>query len=232
MFRRTRALLRRITGSPDERRAHPRHNVNVATVCRALADGIDMPARIRNVSQSGVNLVVPRPAPEGTMIRIDVPGSPAGSQTALLACVMHVREISSNEWSLGCVFSLELSDAEIQLLGGRKTPAEPLDQRAWVRYPVQGIIEYQLLPGEGSISKMAELVNVSPSGVGLLVPQRIEAGTALTLLLRRQDGKPDRPMLACVVYVTDRPNGQWAIGCNFLRELSEAELRELIWRSP
>jgi hypothetical protein len=53
----------------------------------------------------------------------------------------------------------------------------------------------------------------------------------MTLMLRRQEDKPDRPMLACVVYVTDRPNGRSAIGCSFLRELSEYELNELIWRS-
>jgi hypothetical protein len=206
--------------------------VNVSTVCRALADEKDMPAHIRNVSRSGVNLVVPHAAPPGTMIRVDVPGPAAGPNTALLACVTNTTELATGEWSLGCIFSLELSDSEMQLLGGKKTRSGPSDQRAWVRYPVRGTIEYRLLPGTDMSSKWAELINLSPSGVGLIVPERIEAGTAMTLMLRRHDNKPDRPMLACVVYVTDRPNGQSAIGCNFLRELSEAELDELDWKSP
>src|SRR5262245_59376465 len=114
MFRRTRALIRRLTSSSDERRAHPRREVNVATMCRALAGDADMPARIRNVSRSGVNLVVPRTATPGTMIRIKVPGS-AERQTTLLACVTNAKELAAGEWSLGCVFSLELSDVEMQL---------------------------------------------------------------------------------------------------------------------
>src|SRR5437763_419666 len=127
MLRRTRALLRRLTNSGDERRAHARHTLDVATVCRALADDADMPARIRNVSRSGVNLTAPRLVPEGTMVRIDLPGPANGPRTTILACVTNVRVFSEGLWSLGCVFSLELSEAEMRQFGGEKTPTKPSD---------------------------------------------------------------------------------------------------------
>jgi hypothetical protein len=145
--------------------------------------------------------------------------------------VTNSRELGPSEWALGCVFSLELSDAEMDALGGKKTKSTGADQRAWVRYPVRGEIQFRLLPGADESAKTAALVDLSPSGVGLLVSERVEAGTVLTLVLRRHGDKPDRSMLACVVYATDRPDGKCAIGCQFLRELTNAELNELIWRT-
>jgi hypothetical protein len=231
MLARTRAFLKRLTGSSEERRAHPRHDVDVQTSCRSLADDSDMPARIRNVSRSGVGLIVSRAVTAGTMMRVQFPGPADGPHTTILACVTNVSKIGPEQWALGCVFSLELSDSEMRIMGGEKTPTGTLDQRAWLRYPAKGSITYRPLPGDEIAVRSAELVDLSPAGVGLIVDQNLEAGSAITLRLRRQDEKPDRSMLACVVYVADRPDGKWAVGCNFLHELSEKELNELVWRS-
>jgi hypothetical protein len=231
MLRRTRTLLRRLTGSGDERRAHQRHRLDVDTVCRALADDADMPARIRNVSRSGINLTVPKSVPEGTMIRVNLPAAPDGPHTSVLACVTNIHVYSEGLWSLGCVFSLELSDGEMRQFGGEKTPSKPSDQRAWVRYPTKGPIAYRALTGDDEPSRSAELIDLAPAGVGLLVADRLEPGTAITVNLRRQNDRPDRTVLACVVYLADRGDGKWAIGCNFLHELSEKDLNELVWRS-
>jgi hypothetical protein len=191
-----------------------------------------MTARIRNVSRTGVNVIVSKVVLEGTMIRIDLPVTKDGPHTTVLACVTNSRETAPGEWSLGCMFSLELSDAEMRALGGEKTaPADPADQRAWVRYPAQGTVAFRMLPGEVGSPQSGELIDLSPAGVGLLVDQKVEPGSALTVTLRRNDNKPDRTMLVCVVYLTDRPDGKWAVGCQFLHELTEKELQELVWRS-
>jgi hypothetical protein len=34
--------------------------------------------------------------------------------------------------------------------------------------------------------------------------------------------------MACVVYKTDVDEGQWLVGCNFVRELDDEDLRALI----
>ena len=37
-----------------------------------------------------------------------------------------------------------------------------------------------------------------------------------------------RTILACVVHVTTQASGEWALGCNFIRELSEEDLKALV----
>jgi PilZ domain-containing protein len=227
MFRRTRQMDRKPAATGDERRSHARHATDVQTVCQPLVGDVSLPARIRNVSQTGANLIISQPLTEGTMLRVNLPVSPGGPHTTVLACVMHNRETSPGEWTVGCVFSLELSADEMRLLGGEKTPSGPGDHRAWIRSPVRGTISYRHLPADDGAARIAELADLSPAGVGLILKEKLEPGTALTLNLRRTDGRPDRPMLSCVVYLTDRADGTWAAGCHFLRELTEKELREL-----
>jgi len=228
MFQRTRALLKRFSGSGDERRAHVRHPVDVETTCHFLADGREIRARIRDVSHSGVNLAIPHAVPEGTMVRVQLPGPADAPHTTVLACVTNTRELLENQWTIGCMFSLEMSDAEMRHLGGENKLSSADDQRAWVRYPSQGTVEYRLLPAEEGDSRTADLVDLSPGGLGLIVTEPLEPGDAITVNLKRQNNQPDRSMLACVVYMAERPDGKRAVGCNFLHELSERELRELV----
>jgi PilZ domain len=230
MLRRKGPIVRTVA-TGDDRRSHPRHPADVQIVCQPLVGDVSLPARIRNVSQSGVNLIISQPLTEGTMVRVNLPGSPGGPHTTVLACVMHSRETSPGEWTVGCVFSLELSADETRLLGGEKMPSGPGDQRAWVRSPVRGIVSYRKLPVDDGVARTADLVDLSPAGVGLILKEKLEPGSALTLNLRRTDSKSDRAMLSCVVYLTDRADGTWAAGCHFLRELTEKELKELVWQS-
>lgn len=231
MFKRARTWLHRVTHTGPERRQFPRHPTNVETVCHSLAIGSDLNARIRDVSRSGVRLEVPQEIPVGTMIRLHIPSSDGQARTELLACVTNAQSCDGS-WTVGCMFSVELTDAEMKLLGGEKTPAGPDDQRAWVRYPACGTVTYHCLPAADPTPRMAEVVNVSPAGIGLVVDQPLEPGEALTLHLRRQNEQPDRPMLACVVYLTKHSEGKWAVGCNFIHVLDEAELQELVWQPP
>jgi hypothetical protein len=225
-----RKLLRRLAWTGDDRRAHPRHTTDIRTVCRPVSEEADIPARIADVSVGGVKLRIGRPLREGTMVRVELPRL-GGPGTTVLACVMHANEVSRGEWEIGCNFSLELSDDEMQAFGAEKTQAAPADSRAWVRYPARGLVEYEVLPGDDGPPRTGQLVNLSPAGVGLLVDEKLEAGTALTLFLKRVDDQGDRQLLACVVYQTERPDGTWAVGCNFLHELGEKELDELLWLS-
>lgn len=226
-----RKLIRRIAWGPSERRAHPRHATDLRTVCRPVSEDVAIPARILDVSVGGIKMRIERPLRVGTMVRIDLPRL-GGPGTTLLACVMHAAEVSVGVWEVGCNFSLELSDEELAAFGVDKTQAAAGDQRAWVRHTARGEAEYEVLPGDSEPARRARLINLSPAGVGLQVDEKLEPGTALTVFLRRTDGITDRPLLACVVYQTERPDGTWAVGCNFLHELGEKELDELLWLSP
>lgn len=225
-----RRLIRRVAGGRTERRAHPRHATDLRTVCRPVAEDVVIPARILDVSVGGIKMRIGHLLRVGTMVRIDLPRL-GGPGTTLLACVMHANEVSVGVWEVGCNFSLELSEEELAAFGVEKTQATAGDQRAWVRHTARGQAEYEILPGDSEPARSARLINLSPAGVGLQVDEKLEPGTALTVFLRRTDGKTDRPLLACVVYQTERPDGTWAVGCNFLHELGEKELDELLWLS-
>jgi hypothetical protein len=230
MIRLSRPFLRKSASSPNERREHPRHPTNIETMCRPVSDPVELPARIINLSNGGVLVRLGKLLREGTMIRVDLP-KVGGSSVAVLACVMHVHQVGRFEWDVGCNFSLELSEEEIQALGGQKIPTAASDLRAWVRHPARGTVDYRQLPGHEGPPDAAELVNLSPAGAGLVVESPLEPGTALLLTLKRLDNKPDRQLLACVVYQAARDDGKWAIGCNFLHRLSEMEVDELLWAS-
>ena len=54
-----------------------------------------------------------------------------------------------------------------------------------------------------------------------------ENGTLLNVDLQGATDQEPLSILACVVHVTEREPGRWALGCNFIRELTGAELQAL-----
>jgi len=230
VLRRNRKTADGAAPQSGDRRDFPRQPSAVQTVCQPLAGDLYLPARVRDVSQTGANLIVTHLLTEGTMVRVNVPGTPGGPHTTILGCVMHSRELSTSSWAIGCMFSSELSPEEMRLFGGQKLENGIDGQRTWVRSAFKGTISYRLLPTDGLLRK-GEVSDLSTAGVGLIVDEKLDAGSALMVNLHRADDKPDRPMLACVVYVTDRPDEKWAAGCQFLRQLTTSELREVSCRS-
>jgi PilZ domain len=230
MLRLGRKFVRTIAGDSSDRRAHERHATKIDTICRRVSEADEIPARILDVSLGGIKIAVSRLMREGTMLRVDLPKA-AGPATTILACVTHVHQAGRAEWEVGCSFSLELSDDEVRAFGGHKARTTTGDQRAWVRQPARGTIDFRPLPGHDGPPDTAEIVNLSPTGVGLIVESPLEPGSALTVSLKRHDDQPDQPVLAVVVYQTEREDGMWAAGCQFIRQLSQTELDELLWPS-
>ncbi|HKA08331.1 MAG TPA: PilZ domain-containing protein [Gemmataceae bacterium] len=230
MLRRKRKTAEDSASQSDDRRGFFRQPSAVQTVCQPLAGDLYLPARVRDVSPTGANLIVTHFLTEGTMVRVTVPGTPGGPHTTILACVMHARELSSSSWAIGCMFTFELSPEEMRLFSGQKSENGIDSRRPWVRSASKGTISYRLLLADGVLHK-AEVSDLSTAGVGLIVDEKLDAGSALLVDLHCGNDKPNRPMLACVVYATDRPDEKWAAGCQFLRELTNPELRELGWQS-
>lgn len=230
MFERTRSLFRSLTGSGgttevEDRRRHPRYDTDVLTSFRTVSEGIPYTARVRNVSRSGVNLLSPEEIPQGTMIRLDLPQRRGGPHITVLACVMNVRDDSNGGWSLGCMFSGELTSEELALFGGEKKKSLAGDLRTWVRSPVRAKGTYRILPGGEDQPEMeCDIVDLSPAGAGLRLTEKVEPGTALSLSIPKPNSQPIR-ILACVVYLSEIEDSQdWGAGVNFIRELSNREL--------
>ena len=57
------------------------------------------------------------------------------------------------------------------------------------------------------------MLDISASGIGLLVGEAVETGTLLSLELCNATGDAVQAILACVVHATPQGEGQWALPC-------------------
>ena len=64
-------------------------------------------------------------------------------------------------------------------------------------------------------------------GIALVVTDEIPAGTLLNADLHGA-GAESFAILACVVHVSAAPEGGHVLGCNFIRELNENDLKNLM----
>ena len=241
MFARTFSLCRRLLGKAaltapttntaiqDERRLWVRYQADLQTQVRlAQADRSERVAvQVRNVSVGGAKLVADRPFQPGQILSLELPGDGDELQI-VLACVVHVRALGPGQWSLGCAFSRELSGPDLKKFGTHQAPSSPADQRAWVRHDCALQATYQRIGAEDGRDYAAKVLNVSASGIGLLLQDPVTPGSLINLQLRNQQGALLRTILACVVHSTRRASQDGVVGCNFIRELSEDELHALL----
>src|SRR5438132_1598293 len=101
------------------------------------------------------------------------------------------------------------------------------ERRGWERLPSSAATTLTPVGGTDQPT-LARVRNVSRGGIGLLVEQAVEIGSLVNLELRKTAGDAARTILACVVHVVAHPDEQWTLGCNFIRELSDADLRALL----
>src|SRR5947207_2819669 len=109
-----------------------------------------------------------------------------------------------------------------------KSAASPAgeERRVWVRHPAD--LRTTCQPAESDHSRLPTQVrNISATGIGLLVTHPVPIGALLNLTLQGSSGMLPRNLLACVVHVTTRSEGEWSLGCNFIRSLSDSDLQEL-----
>jgi hypothetical protein len=88
-------------------------------------------------------------------------------------------------------------------------------------------VNFQIVSSVEGEPRRGKVVNISASGLALLVDEPLEAGALLSIHLP-QRARGVLTILACVVHTTDRGDGQQIAGCNFIRELSESDLLSLL----
>jgi hypothetical protein len=183
-------------------------------------------AQICDVSVGGTRLVVDRPIQPGKMLRLELPGD--SEPKVVLACVVRVVPLVNGRWSLGCAFSRELSGADLARFGARPARSPEEDQRSYVRHECTLTASYHRIGEDNALPGTAKVLNVSSSGIGLLLNEALEAGSLINLHLHNSQGALVRTILACVVHSTVRVSGDLVVGCNFIRELGVSELKELL----
>jgi hypothetical protein len=103
-----------------DRRLFVRHAADAATVCQPVAswttEQLKWQARIRDVSFTGIGLVLSRRFERGTGLAIEVPGDDPDSSHTVFARIARVIEEPDGAWLVGCAFVSQLSDDELQAL--------------------------------------------------------------------------------------------------------------------
>jgi len=242
MFGRTFSFWRRLVGRTDdpaasaghpemERRVWVRHPTNMETQVQLAGQGDAdrFVARVGDISRGGIHLLVDRELHPGDLLSVELPVPAEQGSDTVLACVVRVTARGPGEWSLGCVFSCELEQGELESLGGKRQKHSSSDQRTWMRFPSKIKAAYQPVGGNDSSKHPAEVLNISASGVGLIVSRSVETGTLLSIDLAPPalNARP-RTMLACVVHATSQSPSEWALGCNFIHELGDEDLQALV----
>jgi hypothetical protein len=233
MFARTFSTLGRLfrwgSATPEERRSWARHACDVVTTCQPAGDATQapLPVRVRNISQGGLSAEVARPFRPGELLTVRLPAAQSEIIT-VLACVVRSRDLGNGRWGLGCTFSAELTANDLRLFDSQPSADGVSEQRAAERFAGAGRASFQLVNNADAQHTPATLINVSMNGAALCVSAPLSAGELVSLELRSPDGALIVQPLACVVRVTQQPDGEWLLGCNFMSELSEEQLQQLL----
>jgi len=179
------------------------------------------------VSQSEICLLLTNNIQKGSLLSIELAHRAERTADNVLAYV--IRSWPRGErWALTCVFSTELSEEDLRSFGGCRTKPPPPTRRAWSRFPFDRQVAYQSLHEPDQKRQLATAVDISPTGIGLIITEQIEAGTVLSLEIKGRPGRPDRLVHACVVRSGPLPGGRWRLGCNFIRHLEDNELQAFL----
>jgi hypothetical protein len=114
----------------------------------------------------------------------------------------------------------EMREADQRLQGA--------ERQAWVRYPRRLLTLWGLFSSRPQNAWMAEVRDVSQTGLGLAINHPFPPTTVLTVRLLTSGYQYSRAMLVRVKHRAPQPNGAWLIGYTFMVKLEEAELRGLI----
>jgi hypothetical protein len=105
-------------GAPaeGERRAAPRHNSTLKITCYPVNASLleRRQGRVRNVSRTGVGLLVDRAWQRGATVILELPAEDGFK--AVRAKVVHATPQIGGTFLVGCALELPLTDAEVQAL--------------------------------------------------------------------------------------------------------------------
>ena len=149
-----------------------------------------LPARLKNISRGGINLEVPQSFAVGNRLRVNLLAEEDESASQVLAHVVHARRVSNQQWSIGCIWAVELQEDDLLSVGAAPHLASPADQRTWVRFEVTREVTCQRARPASSPCYLAlkRAVDVVASLVLLIILAPILAVAAV--LIKLTDGGP------------------------------------------
>lgn len=215
--------------SNEERRVWLRYSASLNIRCEEVNGEADatVEARIEDISRGGIKVISRQRFDAGTVLSVELPAAKGQVPLAVLACVVRARPHGEREWAMGCRFSGELNDDQLQSFGAARTRSDSPDARGWERFSCDSKVMYQNVSREDSTRQTGRLLNISAAGMALHVPEDVAIGELLSTELRDATGTSVVNILACVVHVSPGDDGR-TLGCNFIRELSDKDLQALL----
>jgi c-di-GMP-binding flagellar brake protein YcgR len=125
-------------------------------------------------------------------------------------------------------FEKHMTDEAPLSLERSDQPTHPADRRDAERHPCTLQPSWHIAGAGLDDATRAAIRDISATGIGFLIQQPVKAGTVLILKLQTQDQRFCRPLPARVMHTTLQTEGDWLIGCRFVRALSAQELRVLL----
>jgi hypothetical protein len=212
-----------------ERRVWLRHATKLNIRCEQINDEPDggVLATITELSRGGIQITAARRFEPGALISVELPSVHGEKGLAVMACVVRAQPHGESDWVMGCRFAGELSDDLLQAFGAARSRPTAPDPRSWSRFPCSVKAFYQRVNGPDQAHHAARVLNIATGGIALLTEEPIALGELLSTALHDPKDQPLVSILACVVHVQALDGGQ-LVGCNFIRELSDEEMRALI----
>src|SRR5262245_43499367 len=211
-----------------ERRIWIRYPSHMAPFSELVDSGTDihrMNAQVVKITYNCISLLTQWPLPPGLQVLVELPDPVTHLPHALvLANLVQATVQATGEWELVCEFVTELSDQDLLPFGAPAEADSDSDLRHCVRYPCDAPAFYQILRSFDAQHWPARIVNISASGLGMMVGQPLEVGMTLKIELAAQLEKGPLRVVACVVRFNFVSSRDWLVGCNFLRQLHDAEL--------
>jgi hypothetical protein len=101
-----------------ERRAAVRYPSAWQSSCCSIGESTntEWPARIKDISTTGIGLYTNRPFEPGTRLGIELQSPDEELAYTLMTHVMHASLREGDGWLIGCAFARELSEHELQRL--------------------------------------------------------------------------------------------------------------------
>jgi PilZ domain len=109
-----------------------------------------------------------------------------------------------------------------------ETSTSQTDRRGEERFPCDLRPFWGAQDANRADSPIASVRDVSTTGIGLRVWQGLKPGLVLVIRLETREKKLSRPLPVRVMHATQQAEGDWLIGCQFVRPLSDQDLRELL----
>ncbi len=196
---------------PAECRVRERHPCDLEASCQPVAargdNDLHWPGSIRDISTSGLGVILKRRFEPGAGLAIELPGVGDRDGETLLARVRHATRLADGRWLHGCAFISELSDDELYAflrLSARDESAAPEAGKAET-----GVVSDVIFRGVAADGRRVAVL-VRQLRTQLAWP--LAPGTSLAVRV----GGPRAEQVRLVVEDAAEHGGRWTVRCRFV----------------